>query len=81
MWTFIQKIQQDPNASNTFMWKDDLIWYKDRLYLGKSSELKKKVLFELHSSLTGGHSGFLKTYHGVKKYFFGMVLKLVFKSL
>ena len=43
--TFIQKLQQDPSASNTFRWKYDLLWYKDHLYLGKSSELKQKVLF------------------------------------
>ena len=63
------------------MWKDDLLWYKDHLYLVKSSKLKKKVLFEFHSSLIGGHSGFLKIYHRVKKDFFGMVLKLMFKNL
>ena len=25
IWTFIQKMQQDPSASNTFRWKDDLL--------------------------------------------------------
>ena len=47
-----------------------MIWYKDHLYIGKSSQLKKNVLFELHSSQIGGHSGFLKTYHRVKKELF-----------
>ena len=75
IWTFIQKLQQDPNASNTFRWKDDLLWYKGRLYLGKSSQLKKKVLSEFHSSLIGGPSSFLKNYHGVNKEFFGDDLK------
>ena len=58
--TFIQKLQQAPSASNTFRWKDKFIWYKDRLYLGKSSQIKQKVLFEFHSSLIGGNSGFVK---------------------
>jgi len=31
---------------------------------------------ELHTSPGGGHSGFLKTYHGVKKDFFWDGLKL-----
>ena len=79
IWTFIQKLQQDPSASNTFRWKDDMLRYKDRVYLGKSSQLNKKVLSEFHSSSIGGHSGFLKTYHRVKKDFFWMVLKLMFK--
>ena len=80
IWTFIEKLQQDPSSSNTFRWKDYLLWYKDHLYLGKSSQLKKNVLFEFHSS-PGGHSSFLKTYNRVNKYFFGMVLKLMFKNL
>ena len=70
IWTFIQKLQQDPSASNTFRWKYDLLWYKDHLFLGKSSQLKQKVLFEFHSSPIGGHSGFLKTYHISRDIFF-----------
>ena len=31
IWTFIPKLQEDPSASNTFMWKDELLWYKDHL--------------------------------------------------
>ena len=36
----------------------------------------KKVLLELNTSPVGGHSGFLKTYHRVKKDFFWDVLKI-----
>jgi hypothetical protein len=35
----------------------------------------KNVLLELHTSPVGGHSGFLKTYHRVKKVFFWDGLK------
>jgi len=31
--TFIQRLQQDSIASNTFTWKNDSLWYKDHLYL------------------------------------------------
>jgi hypothetical protein len=75
VWTLIQKLQQDSSASDTFTWKNDSLWYKDRLYLCKNSQLKQKVLLELHTSPVGGHSGFLKTYHRVKKDFFGDGLK------
>jgi hypothetical protein len=81
VWTLIQMLQQDSSASDTFTWKNDSLWYKDRLYLCKNSQLKRKVLLELHTSLVGGHSIFLKTYHRVKIIFFGMALKLVFKGL
>ena len=57
-WTLIQKLQQDPSTSDTFSWKNDSLWYKDRLYLRKNSQLKQKILLELHTSPLGGHSGF-----------------------
>ena len=66
-WTLIQKLKQYPSTSHTFSWKNDFLWYKDRLYLFKNSHLKQKILLELHTSPLGGHSGFLKTYHRVKK--------------
>ena len=75
MWTLIQKLQQDPSTSNTFSWKNDSLWYKDLLYICKNSQLKKNILLELHTSPLGGPSGFLKTYHRVKKYFFWDHLK------
>jgi hypothetical protein len=81
VWTLIQRLQQDSSASDTFTSKNDSLWYKDCLYLCKNSQLKQKVLLELHTSPVGGHSRFLKTYHTVKKIFFGMALKLMFKVL
>jgi hypothetical protein len=70
VWTLIQRLQQDSSASDTFTWKNDSLWYKYHLYLCKNSQLKHKVLLELHTSRVGGHSRFLKTYHRVKKEFF-----------
>ena len=58
VWTLIQKLQQDPSKSNTFSWKNDSLWYKDRLYICKNSQLKKNILLELHTALLGGHSRF-----------------------
>jgi hypothetical protein len=75
VWTLIERLQQDSSALDTFTWKNDSLWYKDRLYLCKNSQLKQKVLLELHTSPVGGHSGFLKTYHRVKKDFFWDGLK------
>jgi hypothetical protein len=51
------------------------LWYKDCLYLYKNSQLKQKVLLELHTSPLGGHSRFLKNDQRVKKDFFGDGLK------
>ena len=40
VWTLIQKLQQYPSTSDTFSWKNDSLWYKDRLYLCNNSQLK-----------------------------------------
>src|SRR6202044_2319651 len=74
-WENDKELQQDSNISDTFSLKNDSLWYKDRLYLCKNSQLKQKILMELHTSPLGGHSGFLKTYHRVKKEFFWDGLK------
>jgi hypothetical protein len=48
VWTLIQRLQQDSNASDTFTWKNYSLWYKYRLYLCKNSQLKQNTLLELH---------------------------------
>ena len=77
VWTLIQRLHEYSIASDTFTWKNDSLWYKVRLYLCKNSQLKQTVLLELHTSPIGGHSRFLKTYHRVKRDFFGDGLKTV----
>ena len=76
VWKLIQQLQKDPSVSNTFVQNNDSLWYKDHLYICKESQLKKKVLMELHTSPIGGHSTFLKTYHRVKKEFFWEGIKI-----
>ncbi|KAH9314191.1 hypothetical protein KI387_022818, partial [Taxus chinensis] len=71
----IHHLQNDPSMFEKFVLKGDALWYKDRLYLCKNSTLKNRILSKLHSSLVGGHSGFLKTYHRVKQDFFWEGLK------
>ena len=70
VWALIRNLQQDSITSDTFSWQNDSLWYKDRLYLFKNSQLKQNILMELHTSPLGGHSGVLKTYHRFKKEFF-----------
>ena len=75
VWTLIQKLQQDPSTYDTFIWRNDSLWYKDYLSLCKNSQIKQNILLEFHTSPLGGHSVFLKTYHRVKKEFFWDGLK------
>ena len=66
VWTLIQKLQQDPSTSDTFSWKNDSLWYKDRLYLCKNSQLKKNtywlcgMLLKILSSLLRERYAILK---------------------
>jgi hypothetical protein len=50
VWMLIQNLKKYPSVSNTFVWKNESLWYKDHLYICKESQLKQKVLFELHTS-------------------------------
>ena len=31
VWELIRKLQQDSSISDTFSWKNDSLWYKDRI--------------------------------------------------
>jgi len=75
VWELIQKLQQVPSTTDTFSWKNDSLWYKDHLYLCNNSQLKQNIFKEFHTSPLGRHSGFLKTYHKVKKELFWDGLK------
>jgi len=55
VWAPIQKLQQDPSTSDTFRWKNYSLGYKDCLYLCKNSQLKQRILMELHTYPLGGH--------------------------
>ena len=81
VWMLIQNLQKNHGVLDNFVWKKDSLCYKDHLYICNNFHLKQKVLLELHTSPIGGHSGFLKIYHRVKKDFFGKVLNIMFGSL
>jgi hypothetical protein len=48
---------------------DDVIFYKDRVYLVLGSGLKKKILATVHDSPLAGHQGFFKTYRKIRERF------------
>jgi hypothetical protein len=48
---------------------DDVIFYKDKVYLVPNSGLKKKILAVVHDSPLAGHQGFFKTYKKIKERF------------
>jgi hypothetical protein len=48
---------------------DDVIFYKDRVYLVPDSGLKKKILTAVHDSPLACHQGFFKTYRQITERF------------
>jgi hypothetical protein len=48
---------------------DDVIFYKDKVYLVPNSGLKKKTLTVVHDSPLVGHQGFFKTYRQIRERF------------
>jgi hypothetical protein len=48
---------------------DDVIFYKDRVYLVPDLGLKKKILTVVHDSPLAGHQGFFKTYRQIRERF------------
>ena len=67
------------NVPAGFTLCNDLLFYKGRLYLeGSAQNLKAIVLRQIHASPLGGHSGYLKSFHRLKKDFYwtGMVRDL-----
>jgi hypothetical protein len=48
---------------------DDVIYYKDRIYLVPGSHIRQKSMQAAHDSPLAGHQGFLKTYKQVRERF------------
>lgn len=65
----IAKLVVDASAVPNFSWQDGLLRYKNRIWVGPSSELQHKLLTAFHSSAVGGHSGIPVTYARIKQLF------------
>ena len=66
MQKLLQQLQSGSTCPKFFSLHNGLILYKGRVYLDPQSSLKSKVLHLVHDSPLGGHSGFLKSFHGLK---------------
>jgi hypothetical protein len=48
---------------------DDIIYYKDRIYLVPESTLKEKIMEAMHDAPLAGHLGYFKTYRKIRERF------------
>ena len=60
----------DPNQGWRFEWRNDIPWYRRRIYLSPTSQFKTKVLIESHDSPAASHVGFFKTCYNARQSFY-----------
>ncbi|TQE12665.1 hypothetical protein C1H46_001685 [Malus baccata] len=63
-------LSQAPSTSiKGFSLFNDILHYKQRVFVPLTSQWRPKLLEEFHASLQGGHSGFLRTYKRLSRNF------------
>jgi len=65
----IAKLALDPSSVPGFTWRDGLLRYKNRIWIGQDESLYSKLVTAMHSSALGGHSGVPVTYSRMKQLF------------
>ncbi|KAK9913983.1 hypothetical protein M0R45_037782 [Rubus argutus] len=58
----ITALQQQTPTKKGFSLLHNRLYYKGKIFVPQSSEWRAKMLYEFHSSLQAGHSGYLRTY-------------------
>lgn len=65
----MSSLQQDQPSKKGFSINNNRLHYKGKIFIPVTSEWRSKLLFEFHSSLQAGHSGFLRTYKRISRSF------------
>ncbi|XP_062003229.1 uncharacterized protein LOC133720775 [Rosa rugosa] len=58
----IATLENNETTKKWFSLLDGRLLYKNRIFVPQSSDWRCKILYEFHSTLAAGHSGFLRTY-------------------
>jgi hypothetical protein len=67
--TFACEMMEGSIQDDRYRVVDDIIYYKDMIYLVPESKLKDNILREVHDAPLAGHQGYLKTYRKVRERF------------
>ena len=65
----ITKLSIDPTVVDHFSFKDGLLRYRNKIWIGVVPELQLRIVAALHCSPMGGHSGIPVTLRRLKQYF------------
>ena len=66
---FSCEILDDHISDDRYKVMDEVIYFRDRIFLTGGSQLKEKVLHASHGSPLSGHQGFTKTYMAIRERF------------
>lgn len=69
------KLRIDGNYTPPYTLQNRIMRYKDRIYIGTSTDLKDQLLKSFHDSALGGHSGERATYQRMKLLFYWLGMK------
>ena len=72
---FACEVLDGVNQNEEYKVHDDLIYYKNKIFLVPRSALKRNILGAAHDAPVVGHPGFLKNYHKVREIFTWKSLK------
>ena len=50
--------------------KNNRLYYRDFFYILNHDELRLKLFQKFHDNMSAGHSGTIKTFHLLKRYYF-----------
>ena len=65
----LKKVATDNEDPPKFSTHQGLLKYKNKIYVGASTDFRQQLLQTFHSSALGGHSGIKATYYKIKKVF------------
>jgi hypothetical protein len=66
---FVYEVLDGQVTDDRYRVVDDVIYYKDRIYLVPGSHIRQKIMQAAHDSSLAGHQGFLNTYRQVRERF------------
>ena len=68
------------SSSGHYTLTNEIIYLKSSIWIGNAIAIQQHILFALHASVVGGHSGYEATYHRVKRLFAWSHLKQLVKD-
>eukprot|EP01018_Ginkgo_biloba_P003633 Gb_16330 [translate_table: standard] len=63
-----RKALEEGDQLRNISYRDELLWYRDRVVILDIAEVKYKILYEIHESPFASHIGRDKTYESTRKY-------------